>query len=157
MVDHAPGRAHDHVRAARQGDGLGNDVDTPNKRGAAHARGGAQGFHLFRDLDGQFAGGGQDEAVEGLGGVHKALRKEGGGGGKMGASKGEGTVHHVSNFTLSLSLTCSSGSENAPVLPDPVWARPMTSLPVLRKKVKGWNGERVSRYARRSGLRHVCF
>ena len=73
MVHHPPRGAHHHVRAAGESDRLRDRVDAADEHRAPHAARGAQGLHLLRDLDGQFAGGGQDEGVEGLGGVHEAL------------------------------------------------------------------------------------
>ena len=76
VVDDPPRRADHDVRAAAQGERLGDHVHAADEGHAPGAQAGAQGFHLFPDLDGQLPGGGQDEGVEGLRGVHEALREE---------------------------------------------------------------------------------
>lgn len=89
MIQQSPGRRYDDVRLLRQHQSLRHHVHAAHNNGALHSDAGAQRLKLLGDLEGQLAGGGEDQGEIALGVLQEGLEdRQGEGGGFSGARFG---------------------------------------------------------------------
>lgn len=151
VVHHAPWGAHNDVGPLAQGNGLCHHVHAAHQYCALDANACPQCLKLLTDLNGQLARGGQNQAKQGLRLVQQGLQQA--------PSPCWWSACRCSRSCCWQDLakarralterqqpvfTCRMGIAKAPVLPEPVCARPMTSLPAASPQIGHAQGMSVA-------------